>query len=769
MEHHINFAQFNIREHKSASLILIMISFIFTFKYVQQYEYLQYIDSYSWMLWSDSAWGELSPTLSLLERGEFLWSYLYIDITQKALALFVTPLIMFPIIKFFGLYPGIPVIHFIFFLMNALVPVFMYGAAYKVFGDRKAAFISGLFVAAEPFILENAIYISRHPPSIFFFALSIFLVTIFLYRPSDKRSIILSLLTGFSLGFSTISDGDGIGMVMVFILSVTFLQIKRQEFSFYFNIDSILISHAVLIVIIAVSIYSIPIIRNHRNIGIAAPNWISSYHLAASNNDLVAEVAKEGGSLFFAASSDRTDYCKDAHRKEIEQKLTMKIQPEYEFYMAYSNCFKQWVKAHPVDFLNIIARRFYQNNTIYYSWYSTAIAISAFISLFFLKPYIYRSFYLLMIWFVSGFMFSLIYLTFWHQMHQVMVLSIFSGFGIVKLSDFLNAKTERVSLLKKVPNQKVFFLIMTILVLVIISYITKVYIMKDPMTRHETGRYRMYKLPVMADSAFKNDYKDIKTELPEDVLLITQRNPFLVNKIIQRDILLSKLGYQFDPYGPENLQNGWLITTPKGWIYRFRENADYLPKAADYTYDAINSGRTVVSDFNPNIDKLRFSFKEFFSGKRVRFYRLDALDKVIHIDNRWRAEYNTINPLSHPNVIEIKGAINTANPDYIFSIIDNTEASVTFMFKADKGHIIENANLYISTNCSTHVDKFMQVSGDGKNWTEVPLKAKEGYMNESVSFSGLSFKDKVYIRFFQDRLSNMHVKSFEIGMKYKNN
>jgi hypothetical protein len=63
----------------------------------------------------------------------------------------------------------------------------------------------------------------------------------------------------------------------------------------------------------------------------------------------------------------------------------------------------------------------------------------------------------------------------------------------------------------------------------------------------------------------------------------------------------------------------------------------------------------------------------------------------------------------------------------------------------------------------------MQVSSDGKSWVEVPLKAKEGYMNESVSFSGLSFKDKIYVRFFQDRFSNMHVKSFEIGMKYKSN
>lgn len=766
MDFKLDNIKLNIKGHRTAFIILFAFAFILIYPRFQQYEYFQHTDNYQWMLYDDSAWGELAPTLSLLEKGEFLWGYLYYDILQRAHALFVTPLIMLPIIKFLGLYPGIPIIHLVFLLMNSFVPIFIYGAAYKVFGDRKAAFISGLLVAAEPFILENVIYISRHPPSIFFFALSIFLVTIFIFSPQDKRSIMLSLLTGFSLGISTISDGDGIGMVMVFILSVIFLQIKRQGLGVSFNVDSKLISHVLLISVIAFSIYSIPIARNYRNLGLLAPNWTASMHLAASNNDKIAEAARNGETLFQERFVNWEPE-KAVYQPIIAQKFEMNIYPEYEYHMMYTTFFKNWIKGYPFDFINILVRRFFQNITIYYSWQPTAIAISAFISLFFLRPYIYRSLHLLMIWFVSGFMFSLLYLTFWHQMHQVMVLSLFSGFGIVSFSDFLKAKTERVPLLKKVPNQKVFFLIMTILVLVIISYITKVYIMKDPMTRHETGRYRMYKLPVMADSAFKNDYKDIKKELPEDVLLITHRNPFLVNKIIQRDILLSKLGYQFDPYGPENLQNGWLITTPKGWVYRFRENADYLPKATDYTYDAINSGRTVISDFNPNIDKLRFSFKEFFSGKKIKFYRLDVLDNVMHIDNRWREEYNTTNLFSHPNVIEIKGAVKTANPDYIFSIIDNTEASLTFMFKADKGYVIENANLYISTNCSNHVDRFTQVSGDGKNWVEVPLKAKEGYMNESVSFSGLSFKDKVYIRFFQDRFSNMHVKSFEIGMKYK--
>ena len=157
-------------------------------------------------------------------------------------------------------------------------------------------------------------------------------------------------------------------------------------------------------------------------------------------------------------------------------------------------------------------------------------------------------------------MFSLIYLTFWHQMHQVMVLSVFSGFGIVRFSGFLNAKAEGVPFLKKAPKNKFIFLFLTIIALIVISYIIKVRIMKDPMTRHETGRFRMYKLPVMADGAFKNDYKDVKKELPEGALLITQRNPFLVNRVTQSDTLLTKLGYRFDPYGPENLQNGWLIT-----------------------------------------------------------------------------------------------------------------------------------------------------------------------------------------------------------------
>ena len=758
----------NIKEHKISFFTLFAISFILILPHIQQYEYFQYSDSYRWMLYDDSAWGELSPTLSLLEKGEFIWGYLYHEVIQISLALFVTPLIMLPLIHFFGIYPGILIIHILFLFMGSLVPVFIYGTVYKVFDNKKAAFISGLFIATESFFIENAVYISRHPPSIFFFALSIFLVTIFIFRPPDKRSIMLSLLTGFSLGFSTISDGDGIGIVMVFILSVIFLQIKKQELSFSFNIDAKLTSHAVLIVIIAVSIYSIPIIRNYRNIGIAAPNWISSYHLAASNNNKIVEVASKGMSLFFQ-DGNVVEFCKNDYRTDIERKLAINIQPEYEFYKAYLNCFKGWVKKHPVDFIVIFVKRFFQNITIYYSWHSTAIALSALISIFFLKPYISRSYHLIMIWFISGFMFSLIYLTFWHQMHQVMVLSVFSGFGIVRFSGFLNAKAEGVPFLKKAPKNKFIFLFLTIIALIVISYIIKVRIMKDPMTRHETGRFRMYKLPVMADGAFKNDYKDVKKELPEGALLITQRNPFLVNRVTQSDTLLTKLGYRFDPYGPENLQNGWLITTPKGWIYRFRENADYMPKAADYTYDAIKSGRTVVSDFDPNIDKLRFSYKEFFSGKKVKFYRLDALDKVTHIDNKWREEYNTSNLLSHPNVIEIKGAVNTTNPDYIFSIIDNTEASVTFMFKADMGHFIENANLYISTNCSYEVDRFIQLSADGKKWTDLPVKANEWHMNKAVLLSGVTFQDKVYIRFFQDRLSNMHVKSFEIGMNYKNN
>src|SRR3989338_4804065 len=760
--------QFNIREHKAASIILFAVAFILIFPRVQQYEYFQHTDNYQWMLFDDSAWGELAPTLSLLERGEFLWGFLYYDIMQRAHALFVTPLIMFPIIKLFGLYPGLPIVHLAFLIMNSCVPLFIYGTAYKIFGDRKTAFISVLLVAAEPFILENVTYISRHPPSIFFFALSIFLVTIFIFRPQDKRSITLSLLTGFSLGISTLADGDGIGIVIVFILAVMFLQIKRKESGFSFNIDPKLIFHAVLIVVIAVSIYSVPIIRNYRNIGIAAPNWVASMHLAASNNDKIAEIARKGETLFQERYVNWEPE-KIVYHSIIAKKFEMNIYPEYEYHMMYTTFFKNWVKGHPFDFVNIIVKRFFQNITIYYSWHSTAIALSALISIFFLKPYISRSYHLIMIWFISGFMFSLIYLTFWHQMHQVMVLSVFSGFGIVRFSGFLNAKAEGVPFLKKAPKNKFIFLFLTIIALIVTSYIIKVRIMKDPMTRHETGRFRMYKLPVMADGAFKNDYKDVKKELPEGALLITQRNPFLVNRVTQSDTLLTKLGYRFDPYGPENLQNGWLITTPKGWIYRFRENADYMPKAADYTYDAIKSGRTVVSDFDPNIDKLRFSYKEFFSGKKVKFYRLDALDKVTHIDNKWREEYNTSNLLSHPNVIEIKGAVNTTNPDYIFSIIDNTEASVTFMFKADMGHFIENANLYISTNCSYEVDRFIQLSADGKKWTDLPVKANEWHMNKAVLLSGVTFQDKVYIRFFQDRLSNMHVKSFEIGMNYKNN
>src|SRR3989338_8125223 len=352
----------NIKEHKISFFTLFAISFILILPHIQQYEYFQYSDSYRWMLYDDSAWGELSPTLSLLEKGEFIWGYLYHEVIQISLALFVTPLIMLPLIHFFGIYPGILIIHILFLFMGSLVPVFIYGTVYKVFDNKKAAFISGLFIATESFFIENAVYISRHPPSIFFFALSIFLVTIFIFRPQDKRSIMLSLLTGFSLGFSTISDGDGIGIVIVFILAVMFLQIKRKESGFSFNIDPKLIFHAVLIVVIAVSIYSVPIIRNYRNIGIAAPNWVASMHLAASNNDKIAEIARKGETLFQERYVNWEPE-KIVYHSIIAKKFEMNIYPEYEYHMMYTTFFKNWVKGHPFDFVNIIVKRFFQNIT----------------------------------------------------------------------------------------------------------------------------------------------------------------------------------------------------------------------------------------------------------------------------------------------------------------------------------------------------------------------------------------------------------------------
>ena len=771
---------FNIREHKVVSIILFIVAFIIYLPYVQEKECFQFVDSYRWMLYDDSAWSELAPTLSLIERGEILWGYLYHDITQRAHSFFVIPLLMAPVIKLFGLYPGIPIVHVLFLVMNSFCPVFIYAISFKVFNSRNAAFVSGLLIATEPFIAQNATYISRHPPSIFFFALSIFLITVFLGRP--KKSIGLSVLMGLSLGVSCFADGDGLGLVAALAVAVIILQVKRLGKGLQLHIDRKLTYHAILVTMIAVSIYSTAIIRNYRNLGMVAPNWTTSKQLAASNNHKIAEVAKKGGSLF--CEEERLidwEYGKKVYRPEIDRKLAMNIYPEYEYYMMYATFFKRWVKEHPLDFINIYARRFYQNITTYYSWHSTAIALSALMGIFFLRPFIGRSFHLLIIWFASSSMFCLIYLTFWHQMHQVMVLSIFSGFGILKLSNTIDTcagkiteqlkpRTQETVYLKlfnflaRVPGKESVSVFLVIIILINVSYITKIYFMMDPKTRHST-KFNNYKPPFAPDNRFKNDYLAIREGLPENTLLVTQLNPFIVNKLTRRDVLLSKLGYMFDPYAPKGLQNGWLITTPEHGIYRFREHADYVKKAADYVRDTLASGRTVISDFNPNIDKLRFQAEEIFPGHTIEYYKLDTIDETIHIDNRWRDAYGSSGLLTHPNVEEIKGTVHTSNPDYIFSIIDNTESYVTFSFPVSQNKTVRKASLFISTYVSSPVERCVQVSSDNKKWIDVSIHADSGYKNTSIVLPSLQFKDKIYIKIFQETFSNMHLINIDIGIK----
>lgn len=762
-----NGTEFKLREHKAACLLLFIAAFILTFHHVQRFEYLQYEDNYRWMLYDDSAWGEFAPTLSLMEKGEFIWGYLYHELTQRAHALFVTPLFMYPFIRFFGLYPGIPMVHIMFLIMFSTVPVFIYATAYKVFRSRTAAFLSGLMIATEPFIAENAAYISRHPPSVFFFGLSIFLVTVFLQRHDGKRSLPLTILLAAALGLSSISDGDGIGVVMVFAFSVLAMQIQRTGKGFSLMLDRRLMSRAMTVIMISGILYSVPVIRNYRNLGIAAPNWVASMHLAASNNDRISEVARSGETLFRELYTDWEPE-RPVYTPEIERKFALKVYPEYEYHMMYSGFFKKWVKEHPFDFAGIVARRFYQNITTYFSWHSTAIAITALMSLFFLRPFFGRSYHLLLIWFISGLLFSLIYLTFWHQMHQVMVLSVFGGFGIYSVYAAFNSGTSKVPYLRKVPGRSLLCFVAVVYPVAGASYYTKARIMMEPGTI-DTKELNNYSLPVKTDRGFKKDYKDIRRKLPKEALLVTKLNPFLVNKIVRRDVLLSKLGYKFDAYGPEGLQNGWLIKTPKGWVYRFREDADYLPKAADYLKDAISSGRSVFSDFDPNMDRLRFQAREVFPGHKLKFYRIENYGKVFHIDNSWREQYHSSNITDHPNVFEVKGQVKTANTEYIFSIIDSPESRVTFLFESDDKRVIEDADIYITTNLSSPVDRFMQISADNNTWVDVELKADSGITTKSATLPGLLFGEKIYLRFFQGTPSNMHIKSFEVALKYKNN